>query len=37
MFVMDAGTTLFIDSIKGIGIGVLFIKEPPDSLNVILQ
>jgi hypothetical protein len=37
MSVMDVGTALFINLIKGIGIGVLFIKEPPDSLNVILQ
>jgi hypothetical protein len=37
MFVMDAGTVLFINLIKGIGIGALFIKEHLDSLNVILQ
>jgi hypothetical protein len=37
MFVMDAGTVLSIDLIKEIGIGAPFIKEPHDSLNVILQ
>jgi hypothetical protein len=37
MFVMDAGTVLSIDLIKEIGIGALFIKEPPDNSNAIHQ
>jgi hypothetical protein len=37
VFAMDVGIALCINLIKGIGIGVPFIKEPPDSLNAILQ
>jgi hypothetical protein len=37
MFVMDVGIIHNINLIEEIGIGVLYIKEQTDNLNVIPQ
>jgi hypothetical protein len=34
---MDVGIILNLNLIRGIGIGVLLIKEPKNNLNVINQ